>query len=89
MIIKVIEIAKKIKPSSRGELGIVNQEYLRQGLLSVKILGRGFTWLDKDFRKFIQRRPQFISTVQDRQGLIIACLEEIAFNDLDYNRVLD
>ena len=79
----VVEIAKKVKPSARGELEItsINKEYLRQGRLSAITLGRGFTWLDAGTSESLLEASQFISTVQKRQGYIIACLEEIAFNN--------
>ena len=79
----VVEIAKKVKPSARGELEItsINKEYLRQGQLSAITLGRGFTWLDAGTSESLLEASQFISTVQNRQGHIIACLEEIAFNN--------
>lgn len=79
----VVEIAKKVKPSARGELEItsINKEYLRQGQLSAITLGRGFTWLDAGTSESLLEASQFISTVQSRQGYIIACLEEIAFNN--------
>ena len=79
----VIDIAKKIRPSARGELEItsINEEYLRQGRLSACTLGRGFTWLDAGTSESLLEASQFISTVQKRQGLIVACLEEIAYNN--------
>ena len=77
----VIEIAKKIKPSSRGELEIsdVNQTYLKQGNLNVETLGRGNTWLDTGTHESLLEASQFIQTVEKRQGLKVGCLEEIAF----------
>ena len=79
----VVEIAKKVKPSARGEFEItsINKEYLRQGQLSAITLGRGFTWLDAGTSESLLDASQFISTIQHRQGYIIACLEEIAFNN--------
>ena len=79
----VVEIAKKVKPSARGEFEItsINKEYLRQGRLSAITLGRGFTWLDAGTSESLLDASQFISTIQHRQGYIIACLEEIAFNN--------
>jgi glucose-1-phosphate thymidylyltransferase len=79
----VIKIAKKIKPSARGELEItsINNEYLGQGQLSALTLGRGFTWLDAGTPESLLEASQFISTIQNRQGFIVAGLEEIAFNN--------
>ena len=77
----VVEIAKNIQPSSRGELEItdINMAYLETGKLNVQVLGRGFAWLDTGTHDSLLDAGQFVQTVEHRQGLKVACLEEIAF----------
>ena len=78
---EVCNIVKDIKPSARGELEIsdVNQHYLEQGKLNVEIMGRGYTWLDTGTHDTLLEAGSFIATLQKRQGLQVACLEEISY----------
>lgn len=78
---EVVEIAKNVKPSARGEIEItaVNNEYLRQGKLKVALMGRGMTWLDTGSPKGMYKASGFVKTVQEMQGFYISCIEEIAW----------
>lgn len=77
----VIKVARQIKPSRRGELEItaINNYYLKKGALNLEHLGQGFTWLDTGTHESLLEASQFIETIEKRQGIKVACLEEIAF----------
>jgi glucose-1-phosphate thymidylyltransferase len=78
---EVVAIAEQVRPSARGELEItdINNEYLRRGTLKVQPLGRGFCWLDTGTHESLQQAASYVQAVQERQGLKIACIEEIAY----------
>ena len=88
-----MEIAKNVEPSERGELEItaVNNEYLRRGKLKVELFGRGMAWLDTGTHKGLLEASNYVEAVQTRQGLYIACLEEIAYRKgyIDKEQLLD
>ena len=80
---QVLDIARDLKPSPRGELEItdVNREYLRQGNLHLRLFGRGYAWLDTGTHESLLQAANFIETIEERQGLKVACLEEIAYTE--------
>jgi glucose-1-phosphate thymidylyltransferase len=79
---EVVEVARSLRPSGRGELEItdVNRAYLARGELDVQLLGRGFAWLDTGTHDALAAATQYVKTIEDRQGLKISCIEEIAYN---------
>ena len=78
---EIVDIARKLKPSARGELEItdVNKVYLKRGNLKVELLGRGFAWLDTGTHEALQQAASYVQAIQERQGLKISCVEEIAY----------
>ncbi len=89
---EAVEIAKKVKPSDRGELEItsVNEEYLKRGKLKVKLLGRGFAWFDAGTHDSFLEASEFIATIENKTGLMIGCIEEIAYRNgwIDKDRLI-
>ena len=92
----VVKKSKSIKPSERGELEIttINEEYLKEGKLNVKQLGRGITWLDTGTHESLLQAANYVETVQNRQGYYIACIEEIAYrkkwiNEIQLRQIAD
>ncbi len=90
---EAVEIAKRVKPSDRGELEItsVNGEYLRRGKLKVKLLGRGFAWFDAGTHESFLEAGEFVATIEKKTGLMIGCIEEIAYRNgwIDREQLLE
>ena len=90
---KVVDVAKRIKPSARGELEIttVNQEFLKDGELKVQVFGRGFAWLDTGTHDSLSEASTFVEVIEKRQGLKVACLEDIAYRNgwIDREKLLE